>query len=74
MYIADQVNCRIRVVTPDGLMFTVAGTDRKGDTGNSGPAEIAQMSNPDIIAFDRSGTQYVPDYENCVIRKLSRLV
>ena len=73
VYIADQVNCRIRVVTPDGLMFTVAGTDKKGYTGDGGPAEIAQMSNPDTIAFDHSGSLYVPDYENCVIRKLTRV-
>lgn len=52
VYIGDQVNNRVRVVTPSGMMHTVAGTGVEGCTGDGGPAECAQMSNPDMIAFD----------------------
>jgi len=73
VYIGDQVNCRIRVVTPSGIMHTVAGTGTKGYAGDGGPATAAEMSNPDIIAFDSDGNLYIPDYSNAVVRKLTRL-
>ena len=73
VYIGDQVNCRVRVVTPAGIMHTVAGTGIQGLTGDGGPAEDAQISNPDIIALDREGNLFVPDYENAVVRKLTRV-
>jgi len=73
VYIGDQVNCRVRVVTPSGMMYTIAGTGIQGHTGDDGPAESAQMSNPDIIAFDREDNLYVPDYSNAVVRKLTRI-
>ena len=71
--IGDQVNNRVRVVTPSGVMHTVAGTGVEGYAGDGGPAESAQISNPDIIAFDREGNLYVPDYSNAVVRKLTRV-
>lgn len=74
VYIGDQVNCRIRVVTPEGVMHTVAGTGIQGYSGDGGPARNAQMSNPDIIAFDTEGNLYVPDYANAVVRKLTRIL
>ena len=74
VYIGDQVNNRVRVVTPAGVMHTVAGTGVRGHSGDGGPAEAAQLSNPDIIAFDRNGDLYVPDHINAVVRKLTRVV
>lgn len=73
VYIGDQVNNRVRVVTPDGMMGTVAGTGVRGYTGDGGPSEVAQVSNPDIICFDSNGDLYFPDNQNCAIRKLTRL-
>lgn len=72
VYIGDQVNNRVRVVTPSGLMHTVAGTGVRGYSGDGGPAERAQTSNPDIIAFDREDNLYIPDHINGVVRKLTR--
>ena len=73
VYIGDQVNNRVRVVTPDGTMHTVAGTGVRGYTGDGGPAELAQTSNPDIIALDRDDNLYIPDHINGVVRKLTRV-
>ena len=71
VYIADQVNNRIRVVTPDGLMYTVAGTGKRGYEGDGGPAEAARINVPDIICVDGEGNIYFPDYLNHVVRKLT---
>ena len=73
VYIGDQVNNRVRVVTPSGVLHTVAGTGVRGNTGDGGPAELAQISNPDIIALDRRGNLLLPDHLNCVVRKLTRI-
>ncbi|MFT5049870.1 MAG: sugar lactone lactonase YvrE [Chlamydiales bacterium] len=73
VYIGDQLNNRVRVVTPKGIMHTVAGTGVRGHTGDGGPAEQAEISNPDILAFDTQGNLYFPDHVNCVVRKLTRV-
>lgn len=73
VYISDQVNMRVRVVTPSGLMHTVAGTGNRGHTGDGGPSEKAQTSNPDIIAFGPHGNLFIPDHLNAVVRKLTRV-
>ena len=74
IYVGDQINCRVRAITPDGIMHTVAGTGVQGYAGDGGPALVAQISNPDIIAFDGEGNLYVPDYSNAVVRKLTRVL
>lgn len=73
VYISDQVNMRVRVVTPSGIMHTVAGTGIQGHTGDGGPAKEAQTSNPDIIAFGPNGNLFIPDHINAVVRKLTRM-
>ena len=73
IYIGDQLNNRVRVVTPSGMIYTVAGTGVRGHTGDGGAAEMAQMSNPDIIALDNAGNLYIPDHTNGVVRKLTRV-
>jgi sugar lactone lactonase YvrE len=74
IYIGDQLNNRVRVITPSGIMHTVAGTGVRGYTGDGGPAEKAQTSNPDIIALDNEGNLYIPDHSNGVVRKLTRVI
>ena len=73
VYIGDQVNNRVRVVTPSGTMHTVAGTGVRGHTGDGGPAERALISNPDIIALDSEDNLFIPDHINCAVRKLTRV-
>lgn len=73
VYIGDQVNLRVRVITPWGTMHTVAGTGELGRDGDGGPATEARISNPDILALDREGNLYIPDHVNCAVRKLTRV-
>jgi sugar lactone lactonase YvrE len=71
LLIADGVNFRIRRVGPDGVLQTVAGTGRRGYSGDGGPATQADLSVLDILAVDGQGNVYVADHGNNRIRKLT---
>lgn len=71
IYIADQGNNRIRKITPDGNINTVAGNGTSGYTGDKGSATSAELSNPQGVAVDSAGNIYIADTSNNVIRKVS---
>jgi uncharacterized protein (TIGR03437 family) len=71
LYIADQINCRIRMVTPAGIMTTVAGNGAYGYSGDGGPAKRAMLNFPTGVAVDSSGDIYIADQDNHVIRKVT---
>jgi hypothetical protein len=71
VYIADPTNMRIRRVTPDGIISTIAGVTKDGYSGDGGPALEAQMWSPHGVAVDASGNVYIADTENDVIRQLT---
>lgn len=58
VYIAESLNQRIRRVTPDGIIRTIAGTGTIDSTGDGGPAVNAAIYDPRYIAFDRAGNVY----------------
>ncbi len=68
VYISDSENNRIRVVTPDGIINTIAGDGTAGF--NDGPALQAEFSSPAGISIDASGSIYVADKNNSRIRKI----
>jgi trimeric autotransporter adhesin len=70
LYIAEFGGHRIRLVTPDGLIQTVAGTGSSGSPGEGVPATAAQLSYPAGIAVDFTGTLYIADSGNQKIRKV----
>lgn len=70
LYIADQINCRVRRVDPNGVITTVAGTGVAGFTGNGGPAVDATIYEPTALAIDSSDNIYFSDNLNTVIRKI----
>ena len=56
---------RVRKVTPDGIITTVAGTGAPGaspDTGDGGPATNAQFAVSGSLAIDAAANLYVSDY------------
>lgn len=71
VYIADTYNNRIRKVTPDGVIVTVAGTGRFGYAGDGGPATAAQLALPMGVAVDEEGNLYIADYLNRRVRRVS---
>jgi hypothetical protein len=70
VYIADLGNHRIRKVSPDGLITTVAGTGIAGFSGDGGPAASARLDYPVDIAVDSSGNLYIADGVTNRVRKV----
>jgi uncharacterized protein (TIGR03437 family) len=68
VYISDTENERLRKVTPDGIINTIAGTGTAGFS--DGPALQAEFASPSGIALDASGSIYVADKSNFRIRKV----
>jgi uncharacterized protein (TIGR03437 family) len=70
LFIADSSNHRIRQVT-SGTISTVAGNGTVGYTGDSAAATSAELDLPSGVAVDSSGTLYIADTSNQVIRKVA---
>jgi uncharacterized protein (TIGR03437 family) len=71
VYIADELNNRIRRVSPAGIITTVAGGGTAGFSGDGGPAVQAQLHFPLNVAVDASGNLYISDLFNNRVRKVS---
>lgn len=71
IFIADSGNHRIRQVTPDGVIHTIAGRGEPGYGGDGGPAAAAQLNRPAGLALDGSGHLYLADTGNDRIRRLA---
>jgi sugar lactone lactonase YvrE len=69
LYIADS-GARVRVVTTDGNINTIAGMGAGGYAGDGGPALNALFNRPTGLALDKSGDIYVADYNNNAVRLL----
>jgi hypothetical protein len=68
--IADRGDNRIRLVKPDGVIETVAGTGMSGFSGDGGPATSAQIDDPsDISVLDDCAFLFV-DEANHRIRRV----
>ena len=70
LFIADIYNNRVRKVSPDGIITTVAGNGAAGFSGDGGFAENAQLNQPEGVAVDREGNVYIADTENHAVRVL----
>lgn len=70
LYAVDFFNHRIRVITPDGMIRSFAGTGEKGFGGDGGPAREAQLNNPNDLVFDGEGNLYFTDVNNHRIRMI----
>ncbi len=71
LYVADRANHRIRRITGEGIISTIAGTGVGGYSGDGGAAMSAQLHSPDGIAFDPGGVLYISDSQNYRIRKVT---
>lgn len=72
VYLADEDNCRIRKITRDGTISTIAGSNSvPGFSGDNGPALTARLAYPGGIVVDRNGIIYVADSYNHRIRRIT---
>jgi uncharacterized protein (TIGR03437 family) len=72
LYIAEGSGNRIRKVSSDGTIHTVAGTGQIGFGGDGGPATLARFTLPSAIAFDKQGNLYIADRDNYRVRRVSK--
>ncbi len=70
-YIADRDNNKIRKVTPDGTIATIAGTGTAGNTGDGNPAAEALLNAPEAVSVDAAGDVYVADTGNHRVRVIT---
>jgi uncharacterized protein (TIGR03437 family) len=71
VFIADTLNSKIRKVTPDGIISTVAGDGIQAYFGDKGVATKAALYFPRDVSVDSSGNLYIADTVNNVIRMLT---
>ena len=69
VYVADSGNNRIRKISQEGVVTTLAGSGTSGFADGTGSA--AQFYSPGGVAVDSSGTVYVADTYNQLIRKIT---
>jgi hypothetical protein len=72
LYITDAELHRVRRVSPDGIITTVAGTGFGGFNGDFGPATQAQLNAPRAVALDPAGNLYIADSANHRVQKFTR--
>ena len=70
LYVADVWNYTIRMITPAGLVSTIAGLAGVSGSAN-GTNNDARFFNPQGIAVDSAGNLYVGDSLNDNIRKIA---
>jgi sugar lactone lactonase YvrE len=68
VYVADTYNDRIRRITADGLVSTVAGGARPGNA--DGAAIDAAFDTPTAVAVNKEGVLFVADTGNNAIRRI----
>ncbi len=70
LYITDISIRRLRKLSPDGIITTVAGKTEIGFGGDGGPATEALFNFPSAVAVDGAGNIYIADTSNHRIRKV----
>lgn len=70
IYVADQLNHKIRKINPAGIVSTLAGIGQPGSADNT-IGMLASFNNPRAVAVDAAGNVYVGDVGNQKIRKIT---
>jgi sugar lactone lactonase YvrE len=71
IYIADTANHRIRKVTTEGIIQTIAGSSNYGTSGDGGPASLALLINPRVLVFDLNGNLLISDSSAHMVRRIT---
>jgi hypothetical protein len=69
LHIVDRLNSCIRMVeATTGIIRTTVGTGQPGYSGDDGPAQRAQLQEPNDIMLDRQGHAFIADVRDHRIR------
>lgn len=71
IFIADTYNHRIRKISTNGIIITIAGTGVAGYNGDNIAATSSQLNFPYGLTLDATGNLYVADGHNHRIRKIN---
>ncbi len=71
LLVADTNNDRVRMITTDGNIKTIAGTADNDFYGDGGPANAAALRGPTGVAVDAAGNIYISDTINDAIRMIT---
>jgi len=70
LWFCEYTGQRIRKVDRDGTIHTMAGSSKKGYSGDGGPALQATFNLPHEIRFDKDGNYFIADMTNHAIRRV----
>lgn len=70
LYFSDSLNHRIRRVTAEGTIETIAGTGEAGFSGDGDAARNAQLNGPGGVAVDATGNVFFADTGNHRLRRI----
>jgi uncharacterized protein (TIGR03437 family) len=71
LYVADENNHRVRAISSNGIIRTVAGIGSAGFSGDGGLGTSAELNYPSGVAVDAAGNLYIADSGNRRIRMLT---
>ena len=71
VYIGDALNNRVRRVSTDGVISTVAGTGAPGYSGDGGQATGAGLDAPAGVSVDADDNLLIADSDNSRVRKVT---
>jgi streptogramin lyase len=69
LYIVEAYD-RVRQISPDGFIHTVAGGQVEGYNGDDQPAANARLKNPTGVAVGPDGSVYIADQGNKRVRRI----
>jgi len=71
LYVIENRSHRLRKVTPDGTLSTLAGAGDRGPSDDPQPSETSRLRSPWGVFVDESGRVYVADGGHNVIRRVN---
>jgi uncharacterized protein (TIGR03437 family) len=71
VYVNDNQNYRIRKITPQGSLTTVAGTGTEGVSSDNVPAAGAPIGDVEGLAVDAQGNVYFAEFSTNRVRRIS---
>ncbi|MCX6631968.1 MAG: hypothetical protein NTW28_30535 [Candidatus Solibacter sp.] len=71
VYVADLGNRRVRRISPEGAIVTVAGTGRKASSPDGAAPTDTSLLSPRNVAVDAAGNLYIAEFEGHRVRKLT---